>query len=1039
MLQTNWLGLPDGRLAAAELEPLFQAAIAAATPVVAEEEPNDTIEAGQLLDRSLFVVAGNPDLKDDSLPSLTLSGHISDLEDQDFVRVHLEVGEHLYLDIRSWKGPDWKGEGTFFGITDPSGIGQGFVGSTYVMFVAREAGVHSIAVHAPRSNFPDQDPPDSGDYDLHISVGEPLDPTQSALWSGAKWFERDLTYSFPTSSADYADGIFYNDQPNHDFRAFNDSQKAVVREVLQGLSAVTELTFSEAAKASEGVMRFGLNDLMTNAYYPGYDNGAAGDTFYQHAIDFKNMGPGSHAHFVFLHEIGHALGLQHGHETGNYYGPLPPEHDSLEFSLMTYRSYVGDDPNTGTSPADYPQSYMMYDLATLQFLYGPDFTTRAGNTTYRWSPLTGQMTIDGIAQPMPNDNHIFLTVWDGGGEDSYDLSNYTTRVEIDLRPRGWTRTSEAQIADLGDGHYARGNIANAMLYKGDTRSLIENAIGGSAGDAIVGNQAVNGLLGGGGDDTLDGLEADDVLDGGAGDDRLTGGAGTDTASYASAGAAVTVNLALSGSQNTGGAGSDTLSGIENLAGSPLGDTLTGNSGANSLDGAAGADILRGGAGDDVYRISDSGDTVIEDNTSGGVDLVVSAVSFSLVGQYLENLTLSGAAATNATGNGLANLIVGNAAANQLSGGDGADVLNGAAGSDTMAGDAGNDRFVVDNAADRALESSATGGTDAVESSVSFSLAGQYIENLTLTGTAASVANGNGLANVLAGNAAANVLNGAGGADTMSGGGGSDRYFVDASGDRVIEGSATGGIDTVESSVSFSLAGQFVENLALAGTGATAAIGNGLVNALTGNAAGNVLDGGGGADTMSGGGGNDRYVVDTIGDRALESSASGGTDLVESAVSFSLSGQYLENLTLTGTASTATGNGLANGLTGNGAANKLYGGAGNDILRGNGGSDGFYFESTLNASTNLDRILDFSVVDDTILLENAVFTGLAAGALTGGAFCTGTAAGDAGDRIIYNSATGALSFDVDGTGAAAAVQFATLSTGLGLTATDFTVI
>jgi Ca2+-binding RTX toxin-like protein len=117
---------------------------------------------------------------------------------------------------------------------------------------------------------------------------------------------------------------------------------------------------------------------------------------------------------------------------------------------------------------------------------------------------------------------------------------------------------------------------------------------------------------------------------------------------------------------------------------------------------------------------------------------------------------------------------------------------------------------------------------------------------------------------------------------------------------------------------------------------------------------------------------------------------------------------------------------------------LKGGLGNDVLRGQTGLDSFQFETALGA-TNVDQVIDFSVADDSIVLENAVFTGLAAGALAPGAFRTGAAAADADDRIVYNSATGALLFDADGLGGAAAIQFATLSTGLALTASDFTVI
>ena len=133
-----------------------------------------------------------------------------------------------------------------------------------------------------------------------------------------------------------------------------------------------------------------------------------------------------------------------------------------------------------------------------------------------------------------------------------------------------------------------------------------------------------------------------------------------------------------------------------------------------------------------------------------------------------------------------------------------------------------------------------------------------------------------------------------------------------------------------------------------------------------------------------------------------------------------------------------GNAGDNWLAGVSGNDVLDGGLGADQLQGGAGLDVFAFTTALGAG-NVDAISGFSVADDTIQLENAVFTGLAAGALAAGAFNTGAAATQADDRIIYNSATGALLFDADGGGAGAAVQFATLAGGLALTSADFLVI
>lgn len=250
----------------------------------------------------------------------------------------------------------------------------------------------------------------------------------------------------------------------------------------------------------------------------------------------------------------------------------------------------------------------------------------------------------------------------------------------------------------------------------------------------------------------------------------------------------------------------------------------------------------------------------------------------------------------------------------------------------------------------------------MQSSVSFSLAttnNLNVENLMLTG-AATTATGNALNNVLTGNASNNTLNGGDGNDTLNGGSGTDTlvggngndiYIVDSTTDVLTE-AATGGIDTVQSSVSFSLvaaAYNNVENLTLTGTATTATgnaldnvlIGNSSNNTLTGNAGNDTLDGGAGADALRGGVGNDNYVIDNIGDVITEN-LNEGVDTVSSSITFNLSNTTtvnVENLTLTGASNiNGTGNTLNNVMTGNSGDNTLSGGAGNDTLSGGLGND-----------------------------------------------------------------------------------------------------
>ncbi|MGC4026395.1 MAG: calcium-binding protein [Mesorhizobium sp.] len=404
----------------------------------------------------------------------------------------------------------------------------------------------------------------------------------------------------------------------------------------------------------------------------------------------------------------------------------------------------------------------------------------------------------------------------------------------------------------------------------------------------------------------------------------------------------------------------------------------------------------------------------------------------------------------------------------LTGDSGDNTLVGTAGADTMRGMAGNDTYVVDNAGDVVDEANGS-GTDTVKSSISFSLANSSkvvgsLENLTLTGSGNINATGNALANVLTGNSGNNTLDGGAGADTMRGMAGNDTYVVDNAGDVVDEANGSG-TDTVKSSISFSLTNSSkvvgsLENLTLTGSGNINATGNALANVLTGNSGNNTLDGGAGADIMSGGAGNDTYYVDNAGDKVVESNVA-GTDLVNSSVSFTL-GQYVEKLALTGSGNiNGTGNSLNNTLAGNSGANilngiagndtirgdagndKIYGGLGNDILTGGAGNDSFVFNTALNTKTNVDRITDFNVVNDTLVLENAIFTklGTTTGTLSSAMFWKSTSglAHDSSDRIIYETDTGKLFYDSNGNAAGGSVHFATLAPGLALTNADFLII
>lgn len=281
----------------------------------------------------------------------------------------------------------------------------------------------------------------------------------------------------------------------------------------------------------------------------------------------------------------------------------------------------------------------------------------------------------------------------------------------------------------------------------------------------------------------------------------------------------------------------------NGTGNSLNNIMTGNSANNILNGGVDADTYSGGLGNDTYVVDNASDVVTE-ALDQGFDLVQSSINYTLVAN-VENLSLIGAVAINGIGNALDNIIVGNGASN---------VLDGLAGVDNMSGGGGNDTYLIDNALDIVIEAF-NQGIDQVQTGLTFALT-DNVENLTLTGAAGINGTGNALGNILIGNSANNILNGGAGADSMVGGSGNDIYVVDNVLDTVTE-TLNEGIDTIQSSVSYSLAlfGN-VENITLTGAIEINGIGNSLNNSLVGNNVANLLDGSSGNDTLFGKLGND---------------------------------------------------------------------------------------------------------------------------------------------------------------------------------------
>src|SRR5918997_769545 len=330
------------------------------------------------------------------------------------------------------------------------------------------------------------------------------------LLSGHRWVGPAVRFGFPGSATEHG-GAPETYPELAGFVAPTEAMRAVARHAFASVEAlVADIALVEEAEApGDAPARIGPPPPMRGsspayAAYPREERG--GDAWFRPG-SYDDPRPGDNAWRALFHEIGHTMGLKHGHA----YDPrfldlidavLPAGRDSHDFSLMPYRSHIGHPTLYGyTNAADsHPQSYMMLDIAALQYLYGADYGTNAGDTVYAFSPETGAMLVDGTAEePPPVANILFRTVWDGGGFDAYDFSLYGARRElgIDLRPSLWTDVdadSAFQAADLGggpEGGRARGQVFNALLHEGDPRSLIEKAIGGRGGDPITGNQAGN--------------------------------------------------------------------------------------------------------------------------------------------------------------------------------------------------------------------------------------------------------------------------------------------------------------------------------------------------------------------------------------------------------------------------------------------------------------------------------------------------------------------------------------------------------------------
>jgi len=474
-----------------------------------------------------------------------------------------------------------------------------------------------------------------------------------------------------------------------------------------------------------------------------------------------------------------------------------------------------------------------------------------------------------------NDTLIGHDTWfndelDGGeGNDTAVLdrrrADYT--ITFDAAEQAFVLTSSSGLAtrvkNVETLQFADGTVASPIA--GDDN---DNNLNGTAGsDDLSGGGGNDALFGLGGDDRLDGATGDDMLDGGDGNDSLfggdgndtllggggvntlTGGAGRDAASYAQATGAVRVDLGVSGPQATGGGGTDTLVGIEDVVGSAFDDTLTGNSGANRLFGGGGNDVLIGSSGD----LLDGG---------AGND----TASYAMTGSVTVDLTVSGPQSggtlisiENIIGAAGFDTLKGDSGANRLVGGDGHDTLMGRGGDDILDGGNGSDTAsFADASAGVTVDLAVAGPQNTGEGADT--LIG--IENLT----------GSAFADTLRGTSGDNYLISGGGDDTLVGLGGNDRFDGGEGSDTVsYAGVATGVFVDLNFTSQYTGAGSEqlvgIENL----TGSAFAdrlTGNAGANALSGGAGNDSLIGGLGRDVLTGGSGNDLFDFNAVAESAV---------------------------------------------------------------------------------------------------------------------------------------------------------------------------
>ena len=818
-----------------------------------------------------------------------------------------------------------------------------------------------------------------------------------------------------------------------DITALNEAGQQLARWALEAWTSVTGIKF-EFVDDGNAHITFDDNQDGENSDAYALRSTSEGFIVSSHVnvpadwLTLSGAGLDSYTFSAYLHEIGHALGLDHpGHYDSSNWALNHKMflNDSWQTTVMSY--FNQDYDKYVDASFAYPVTPMIADIIAIQNLYGVPVGVNVGDTVYGYGSNVDDYLGEVFAQWSGEGNTSFgnpvtLTLYDNGGNDTLDLRTDTTDQRVDLHPEG--------ISDVY-------GLAGNLIIARDT--LIENFIAGSGDDVVTGNAAANHLEGRDGDDNLQGNGGNDVLEGGAGADRLVGGTGTDSVSYFGSDTGVTVNL--SDATVTGGhAEGDVIVEVENVRGSAYADILEGDESANGLDGGggndelrgngdddvleggAGADRLAGGAGEDTasYEHSEAGVTVrLHSGVAQGGDaegdtfaaMVTVEYTDSNGGTQQEDVPdiehLRGSAHDDVlAGDSRANRLEGGAGADRLYGGPGGgdDVLEGGTGEDALFGGSGDD--ILNGGADADM---LKGGTGEDTASYAHSDAGVTIRlhsGVVLGGDAEGDVldgienvSGSAYADILEGDGNANRLDGADGADGLRGNGGDD-VLEGGSGDDVLEGGAgadvlDGGAGTDWLSYAGSAAGvrvRLYDGLAQRGHAEGDTIsgfenlrgsahpdrlaGTGRANHLQGGAGNDHMWGGSGDDVLDGGAGADRFYGGPGADRITYrgSDAAVTVDLEDGTGE----GGHAEGDVIVDVEN-IEGSDYDDTLTGHDGANRLEGGDGNDSLLGQGDHD------VLQGGAGADR-LDGGEGTDTVVYRNsneAVTVNLSDATATGG--------------------------------------------------------